>query len=210
MVTEIINAEKKPAECLIKAIDMLRTGNIVAFPTETVYGVGVDIYNTEAIQKIFSIKNRPFSKPLAAHVSSIEMAESILESPPPLFFKLAEKYLPGPLSIITFKKYNIPLAATAGGNTIAIRFPDSKITIDLINKFGRPLAATSANLSGGKFAVTAIEVYKSMKSLIPIILDTGITKYAKESTVIDLTENPVKIVREGAIPAAEILQFIYN
>jgi len=208
MVTEIINAIDEPLECIQRAVSVLNSGKIVAFPTETIYGVGVDLFNEEAIQTVFRIKNRPFSKPLAAHVCSIEMAESILESPSEIFYKLAKKYLPGPLSIVSRKKTIVPNAATAAGDTVAIRFPDCKLAIDLINLYGKPLAATSANLSGGKFAVNAIDVYKSMKSLIPLILDGGTSKFERESTLISIVDDDIKILREGVIPGSEILAFL--
>jgi L-threonylcarbamoyladenylate synthase len=182
-----------------QAVKLLNDGEIIGFPTETVYGIGVDIFNEEAVNKIFILKNRQLNLPLSAHLSSISDVVDVAFDVPDEFFTLADKFLPGPLSIILKKKKSVPDSVTSGLKTIGIRVPDNKIFQKLIEEFGKPLAATSANISGKKSALTSEEVKIYFPNGISLILDGGRCRYSQESTVISLVEFPPLLIREGVI-----------
>ncbi|MCX7909222.1 MAG: L-threonylcarbamoyladenylate synthase [Ignavibacteria bacterium] len=182
------------------AVEVLRKGGIIAFPTETVYGVGCDIFNVKAVEKVFELKKREKTKPLAAHVGSLEQIQMVSNTDVKYFNILYEKFLPGPLAIILPKLPIVDSAVTCGLDTISIRFPDCKEAIELALGLGRPIAATSANISGYPSAIHHSDVEKYFPSELDFIVRGGLTKYQKESTIIDLTQNPPVILREGAIP----------
>ncbi|TAL67692.1 MAG: threonylcarbamoyl-AMP synthase [Bacteroidetes bacterium] len=182
-----------------EAVELLNKGEIIGFPTETVYGIGGDIFNESAINKIFEIKNRPVSLPLSAHLSSVADIEDVAFDVPDEFFILADKFLPGPLAIILKKKKNIPDTVTSGLKTIGIRIPDNKIFEKLSEEFGKPLAATSANISGKNSALTVEEVKNYFPVGISRVIDGGRCRYSQESTVISLVEFPPLLIREGVI-----------
>ncbi len=182
-----------------KAVNSLANGGIVAFPTETVYGLGADIFNENSVKKIFEIKKRDFSKPLAAHLDSVDKVLDVAFEIPDEFFVLAARFLPGPLSIILPKRKEIPSIVSGSSSTIAVRVPDNKIAFELIKRFGKPLAATSANLSGMIPSTTAKEVVEFIGKDVQIILDGGKCKYSQSSTVISLVEKPPVLIREGVI-----------
>lgn len=200
MTTLLLQPDK-----LSLAVEFLNSGFPVAFPTETVFGLGADIFNTEACNSIFSIKERDRGKPLAAHVSSIEMALDVLDNPPEIFFRLAEKYLPGPLALISKKRKIVSDSITSGFDTLSIRFPSDPVCIKLISLFGRPIAATSANISGAESLSTSEEVFNVFDGKIPAVV-AGKSSVGIESTVLALYPEP-KILRVGAISREELEDF---
>lgn len=200
MLTRIVNINKNSIQ---EAIEILKNSGIVAFPTETVYGLGCDFSDTTALKKIFEVKGRSFSKPLAAHISKLEEVEMLADDIPNIFFELAEKFLPGPLSIVLKKKEGVNEIMTAGMNTVAIRFPSDNIAHQLISQYGKPLAATSANISGRNGFISAKDILSEFDNKIPMIIDGGVTKYKIESTVISLVDEPL-LLREGAISVSKI------
>ena len=202
MRTLLIN----PANDINTAIEILANGNPIAFPTETVFGIGADIFNAEACSKIYDIKSRDIGKPLSAHVSSIAMAESLILNPNELFHKLAEKFLPGPLAIICPKNHLVSDAVTAGLNTISIRYPSHPDCLTLIDKFGKPLAATSANISGEKSLDNSNDVMNVFSGAISAII-IGECSVGIESTIISIVDSP-KIFRIGAISREEIEDYL--
>ena len=202
MQTKIVNFTKNK-NIITEAIDILRVGSVIAFPTETVYGIGCDFRNNEAIKKIYQIKGRSFDKPLAAHIGDFEQIKMLSDEIPDIFYRLAEVFLPGPLSIIIKKKQSVSDLMTSGLDTVAIRFPSNSFAIELIRNFGKPLAATSANISGGQSPVNSQEVYDQLSGKIPLIIDTGETIEKIASTVISIVGSP-KILRVGAIKTEEI------
>ncbi|ROL57859.1 threonylcarbamoyl-AMP synthase [Bacteroidetes/Chlorobi group bacterium Naka2016] len=185
-------------------VDILLQGGIVGFPTETVYGIGCDIFNLSAVEKIFDLKKRDKTKPLAAHVGSFEQIEMVANTNVKFFETLYKKFLPGPLAIILPKKPIVDSVVTCGLETISIRFPDCKEAVELALGLGRPIAATSANLSGQPSAVHHEDVLKYFPDCLDFVVQSGFTKYRKESTIINLTVSPPKILRQGAIPIEEI------
>jgi L-threonylcarbamoyladenylate synthase len=203
MIIEITNS-KIDKTIIETAISILNDSGIIAFPTDTVYGLGCNMMNDNAIRKIFEIKGRDFDKPLAAHVSSIEQIALLSDNIPDTFYKLADKFLPGPLNIIINKKSTVSDIMTSGFQTIGIRFPDDEICTTLISEFGRPLAATSANLSGRTSPVSGEDVISQFAGTIPLILNAGMTKYKQESTIISLVDDIPKLLRSGAIQQKQL------
>lgn len=186
------------------AVDLLNKGKIIIFPTDTVYGVGGDILNEVAIQKVYIAKGRDFSKPLAAHVANLEQIEMIGETHNPYFFKLFDAFLPGPLAIILPKKNLVSNLVTGGLSTVSIRFPNCYEAVELSRLFGRPLAATSANPSGLPAPIDDVEIEPTLIKKVSFILKRGSTLYKKESTIIDLSFAKPIIRRVGAIPIEKI------
>ena len=184
---------------IFEAAELIRIGEVVGFPTETVYGIGANIFNYNAVDKIFQIKNRNYSKPLTAHISNIKMAEQVSSIIPDMFYELANIFLPGPLTIIVPAKDILSPIVTANTNTIAIRFPSNIICKKFIDNVGFPIAATSANISGNKSAINVSEVIDELNEKIAAVIDDGNCELKVESTVISLVGKP-KLLREGAIP----------
>ena len=187
---------------LNKYIDLINAGDVVAFPTETVYGLGADAWNPSAIQKIFTIKGRPSDNPLIVHVSGEDQIHDFSEKIPDSAHKLIEEFWPGPLSLVLHKKEKVLDAVTAGLNTVAIRMPDHEIALEFISKTG-PLVAPSANKSGKPSPTKAEHVKADFGEHFPVI-DGKATKVGLESTVLDLTGDQPEILRPGSISRKEV------
>lgn len=211
MYTQIqnINLDETLIEQLLKAKDYLTDNNIVAFPTETVYGLGANGLSEEAVAKIFEAKGRPQDNPLILHISSLEMLKDLAICNDDVF-KLAKEFWPGPLTLVLPKKENVPLAVTAGLETVAIRMPSHPIALKLIELCNFPLAAPSANRSGRPSPTSARMVYHDLRTLIPLILDGGACDIGLESTVLDLSSPTPKILRPGQISPQQIQPFLAN
>lgn len=169
---------------------------LFGFPTDTVYGIGAAFSQLDLIQKIYIIKGRSYDKPLIAHVSSIEMALSLMEQPSAEFYRLAEDFWPGALTLVVKKNASVPDFITSGLSTIGIRIPDCKVTLDLINKLGEPLIGTSANISGQPCTYSHEEAKAALGSQVDLYVD-GTSKCFCASTVYSLVEN--RVLREGPI-----------
>ncbi|TJX68324.1 threonylcarbamoyl-AMP synthase [Soehngenia saccharolytica] len=209
METKIIKIDpQNPEEDLIdEAVEVLRNNDLVAFPTETVYGLGAAGLNKDAVEKIFKAKNRPQDNPLILHVCSVEMVEEIAENISPDAKKLMDAFWPGPLTIIFKRKPNVPDVITAGLDTVAIRMPDNKIALKLIEKLGMPIAAPSANTSGKPSPTCAKDVYEDMYGKIPLIIDGGDARVGLESTVVDLSNDKAMILRPGGITIDDLERY---
>lgn len=191
MDTEIITSKE-----INKAIFALKQGIPIVFPTETVYGLGASIWMPEAIEKIFAIKGRPADNPLIVHISSMEEVFLLGDSLPPLFFLLAEKFWPGPLTLVVKKHPSVPSIVCGGLDSIAIRYPSNLIARELISQVG-PMAAPSANISGRPSPTSALDVLEDLNGKIPWIIDEGASLIGIESTVVSLLgERPV-LLRPG-------------
>ncbi|MGA2298794.1 MAG: L-threonylcarbamoyladenylate synthase, partial [FCB group bacterium] len=195
MITKFFIVDATYKEALRNSVQLIRNGNIIIFPTETVYGIGADIYNVDSIKYLYLIKKRPINKPLGAYINSISMVENICEFIPESFYILAEKFLPGPLSIILKKNKKISPIVTGGLETIAIRMPDNKFILDVLESFGNPLAGTSANISGNESAINAFQAKDFFEGKVSAIFDGGECKYGKESTLISLAGVHPKLLR---------------
>lgn len=198
MKTEILKIDRKNINkaYIKKAADLIKLGALVAFPTETVYGLGADGLNNEACKKIFKAKGRPADNPLILHISHISMLDNLVEEISESHRKLFDLW-PGPMTLIFKKSRLIPEAVTAGGDTVAIRFPSDEIARALISEANTPIAAPSANISGRPSPTKADDVYQDMDGIIPLIIDGGESNIGIESTVIDLSGEKPTILRPG-------------
>jgi len=201
-------------ESIEKGAKILKEGGLVAFPTETVYGLGADAFNPKALAKIFEVKKRPFFDPLIIHISSIETLKEVTdlsllnEETKDKLIILAENLWPGPLSIVLPKNKKIPGIATAGLQTAAIRFPDNETAVKLISFSTGAVAAPSANPFGSLSPTRAEHVLNSIGSNVDLILDGGPARIGIESTVIDITGKRIKILRPGGTPKEAIEKLI--
>lgn len=200
MITEFYTLDGSPsdAQAISRAADIIRRGGLVGFPTETVYGLGASALSTDAAAKIYAAKGRPSDNPLIVHVTQPADAEQ-LAFVPPLYYRLAEKFMPGPLTVIMPKKSCVPDGVTGGLSTVAIRCPAHPVARALIDASGVPIAAPSANRSGCPSPTTAEHVRRDMDGRIEMILDGGPSEIGLESTVIRLTEQGCEILRPGAV-----------
>ncbi|RJG46023.1 L-threonylcarbamoyladenylate synthase [Mesorhizobium sp. DCY119] len=187
-----------------RALALLAAGDVVAIPTETVYGLAGDATNGEAVARIFEAKGRPRFNPLIAHVASMEMAEAIADFDP-LSRKLAEKFWPGPLTMVLSHRVasGIHPLVTAGLDTIALRMPKG-LGAELIAALGRPLAAPSANTSGKISGTTAQAVAADLGSRIKLVVDGGATPVGLESTIVKVEDGRLRLLRPGGVPAEEL------
>lgn len=171
----------------------------MAFPTETVYGLGGDALDPDAARKIYEAKGRPSDNPLIVHIADISDLERIAREVPQQARLLAEAFWPGPLTMIVWKNEAVPYATTGGLETVAVRMPNHPVALELIRRSGKLIAAPSANTSGRPSPTEAAHVYEDMQGRIPLILDGGTVGIGIESTIIDLTEKPVMVLRPGYI-----------
>lgn len=184
---------------IAKAAEVIRRGGLIAFPTETVYGLGANALDENAVLKIFAAKERPPWDPLIVHIFDLTMLEHLVDEPPENFHKLAELFMPGPLTVVMWKKAKVPDAVTAGLPTVAVRMPNHPVALALIEASGVPIAAPSANKFGRPSPTTAEHVLHDLAGRIDGILDAGPTQVGVESTVLDLTKIPPVILRPGGV-----------
>ncbi|MGO3727448.1 MAG: L-threonylcarbamoyladenylate synthase [Enterococcus viikkiensis] len=200
METKIFQVEE-----LKEAAGLLRQGELVAFPTETVYGLGADALLPEAVKKVFAVKGRPSDNPLIVHIADFSMTEKFVENYHPLTETIVEAFWPGPLTLIfPIKKGSLSPVVTGGLSTAAFRMPDNKKTLTLIEETGDPLVGPSANTSGKPSPTTASHVYHDLKGKIAGILDDGATQIGVESTVLDLSGEVPTILRPGAVTKEQL------
>jgi tRNA threonylcarbamoyl adenosine modification protein (Sua5/YciO/YrdC/YwlC family) len=193
-------------------VSCLRKGDVVALPTDTFYGLAVDPVNLHAVEQIYRIKNRQKQKPLSLLIGSLAQAYELVRDSDPLLDKLAERFWPGPLTIIVKAGCKLPLRSTANTGNVALRVPAAAIPRAVVKRFGLPITATSANLRGASECVDAASVLDQIGDLIPLIVDGGPTGHTLPTTIVDLTlgEGRWEILREGAIPAHEIVMALHR
>lgn len=201
MQTEVIEIDREhmDMEAMKRAGEILRAGGLVAFPTETVYGLGANALDEEAAKKIYAAKGRPSDNPLIIHIADMEHLNKIVKTIPEAARKLAEAYWPGPLTMIFEKSDCVPYGTTGGLDTVAVRMPSDTVAAELIRQGGGYIAAPSANTSGRPSPTTAQHVYEDMQGKIPMILDGGAVHIGLESTIVDLTTQMPTILRPGYI-----------
>lgn len=186
-------------EALDKAAQTLHAGGLVAFPTDTVYGVGALVFREDAVERLFTAKIRDPNKAIPVLIANVRDLNRIAKRVPPAAWQLAGAFWPGALSLVLEKSALVPDAVTAGGPTVAVRVPDHPLALALIERAGSPLATTSANLSGQPSSVTADEVEAALGDSVDLILDGGPCPGGTASTVLDLTVVPPRIVRPGPV-----------
>ena len=182
------------------AADILRQGGLVAIPTETVYGLGANALDEDAVHKIFEAKGRPQDNPLIIHVPGPQWLPRYCEDVPPLAYTLARKFWPGPLTMILKRKKVVPDATTAGLDTVGVRCPDHQVTLSIIREAGVPIAAPSANTSGRPSCTCAADCMEDMEGKIDAVVDGGPCQVGVESTIVDLTCDPPRLLRPGGLP----------
>jgi L-threonylcarbamoyladenylate synthase len=185
-------------------VDILRSGGLVAFPTETVYGLGADAINERAVQKVFEAKGRPSKNPLIVHIASLEVSHKYTSTFPEKGLQLARKYWPGPLTLIVDKKEIVPDIVTAGLDKVALRVPNHPVTLELLKNFKGGIVGPSANISGRPSPTTAEHVYNDLDGKIDLIIDAGPTTIGVESTILDVTVDPPVILRIGGLSREDI------
>lgn len=208
METELIKINSIDDEALKRAGQCIKDGGLVAFPTETVYGLGGDGLNEVAAKNIYLAKGRPSDNPLILHINDQKMLSRIVSKVTPMAKKIMTAFCPGPITIILPKSDIVPKAVTGGLDTIAVRMPDNDIARALIKYADTPIAAPSANISGRPSPTTAQAVYKDLQSRIDMVLDGGACQFGVESTIVDCTEDIPIILRPGAI-TKEMLEEIF-
>jgi L-threonylcarbamoyladenylate synthase len=208
-MAEILNAEGSELKvALERAAELIVAGKVVAFPTDTVYGLGADPFNLAAVVEVYRIKGRSFSHPLPLLVNSVDQAIDLTSEPPGVFFDLARKYWPGPLTLVVPASSLVPLKVTGNTGNVGLRWPRAPLALALISTAARPLTGTSANRTDHLACRTADEVDKQIGGRIPLILDGGSTGDCAPSTVLDLTADPPRIVRPGPIPENELKELL--
>jgi len=203
-----INPKKIDLAKIKIAAEEIKKGNLVAFPTETVYGLGGDALNKKAVGKIFQAKGRPFNDPLIAHIADIKELYRLSNEVPPVALQLAKIFWPGPLTLVIKKSKLVSGIITAGLDTVAIRMPEDNIALSLIREAETPIVAPSANLFGRTSPTTAQHVADDLDGKIEMIIDGGKTKVGVESTVLDITTRPVQVLRAGGVSVEKLEEVI--
>ena len=194
-------------ELLQEASQYIKDGKLVLFPTETVYGIGADGLNEEAVKNIFIAKGRASDNPLILHVSNLEMIERIAKDISPLEYELINNFFPGPLTIVLNRQDIVPNVVTANLDTVGIRMPENKIAHDLIELSNTPIAAPSANISGKPSGTNINDIFNELNDRVDYIIDGGDTKIGLESTVIRVINNEINILRPGKITYEDLSKF---
>jgi L-threonylcarbamoyladenylate synthase len=197
--TRLFKVTSPDAPAVHEAAKVLRAGGLVAFPTETVYGLGANALDAEAVARIFSAKERPASDPVIVHLYKREQLEQVALEIPEAAYPLVEKFWPGPLTLVLKRASMIPTNVSAGGDTVAVRMPNHPIALNLLKTADLPVAAPSANRFARPSATTAQHVLEDLEGRVDVILDSGPTSIGLESTVIDLTEDRPTILRPGGL-----------
>ncbi len=195
---------------LNRAVKVLEQGGVVAFPTETYYGLAVDPLNPLALNHLFALKQRAVSKPILTLADDRESLSSLVQEIPALYEPIMDVFWPGPLTLVFQARINLPTLLTAGTATIGVRQSSHPFARQLLRAFGRPITATSANISGRGAAVDAHEVRSQFGSRIDMVFDGGRTPGVVGSTIIGLGEAGLKLIREGVIPFKDIQQIMKN
>ncbi len=187
-----------------RGISILKQGGIVAFPTDTVYGLGASANNRQAVERVYKVKERPQNMALPLLLADTSQVTSVAESVPPIAWLLIHNFLPGALTIVLHKLNSVPDIITGGDVTVALRIPAHPVPVALAKGLGTPIVGTSANLSGRPSPLTADEVYSQFGNKIDLVIDGGQCPGGKESTILDVSRETPVVLREGAISREEL------
>lgn len=204
MNTELLDAVHDENQAVQHAAQLLRAGQLVAFPTETVYGLGACVFNDEAVRSIFVAKGRPADNPLIVHIAEIEDVARVAVSIPPLFSELAAAFFPGPLTVVLDKHQSVPQSVTAGLPGVAVRMPAHPIARHIIKAAGEPLVAPSANRSGRPSPTSAKHVLDDLNGRIAAVVDGGVCAIGIESTVVSIREERCVLLRPGSVTQQQL------
>jgi L-threonylcarbamoyladenylate synthase len=183
-------------------------GSVISLPTDTFYALAADPFNLRAVEQIFQIKGRQDWKPLLLLIDSVDQAETIAQNIPDSFYEIAEEFWPGPLTLILPAANHVPLKITGGTGTVGMRIPNFTLTRLLVQAIDIPIVGTSANLSAHPACASADQVLKQLGGKIELVLDSGKLNATAPSTILDLTKEPARIIREGAIPARALEKYL--
>lgn len=186
-------------EELEECVNVIKNGGIIIFPTDTVYGIGCNVWNEEAIKKIFAIKNRNYHKPINVLCSGMQEIQKLVLELKPKEKEIINTYMPGACTLIANKKKEISDLLTAGLNTVGVRIPSNEIAIELIKKCGFPLVATSTNISGEHDMVEIEEILTEFKDKVDIIIDGGKSEIGVPSTIVQVENDQIKVLRQGSL-----------
>ena len=195
-------------QAVARAADLLKAGRLVAFPTETVYGIGADATNPEAVRKIFAVKKRPADHPLIVHLPDASHIKAWAEDVPELAHTLADALWPGPLTLILKRSAQVPDVVTGGQDTVGLRVPNHEVALALLNAFGGGLAAPSANRFGRISPTTAEHVRAELGDSVDLVLDGGPCAVGLESTILDLSAGRAKVLRPGGVSAERLADLL--
>lgn len=204
--TLTINPKDPEFDIVQKAVGFLRDGNVISYPTETFYGLGVDITNEKAIKKLYELKRRDYSLPIAILVADKAMLEDYIGPVTESVMNLIKAFWPGPLTILFPAGPKISKSLTTNTGKIGIRISSHPVATAIVREFGKPITTTSANLSGYPPSLTTRHVQKYFKDKIDLIIDGGESEPSRGSTVIDISEDTMAIIRDGAIPAEKVIK----
>jgi tRNA threonylcarbamoyl adenosine modification protein (Sua5/YciO/YrdC/YwlC family) len=211
-MAEILKVDTSDAARMEFALEystrLITSGKVVAFPTDTFYGLAADPLNLAAVSEIFRIKRRTADRPIPLLVASLDQAADLAHNPPRLFFQLAEKFWPGPLTLVVPASRLIPLKVTANTGKVGLRWPRAPLAVAMILAAARPLTGTSANLAKNQPCSTAEGVEAQLGPDLPLILDGGNTQGTMASTVIDLVDEHARILRPGGIPESALKEYL--
>ena len=195
-------------EILAHAAEVLRRGGLVAYPTETVYGLAASAFDAEAVARVFDAKGRPAGQPLPVQIASVSKVSALAQDIPESARKLLADFFPGPLTLIFPRRPAVSLLITGGGETVGLRMPDHPVALGILRAFGGPVVCPSANTTGRRAAMSAADVLEDLDGRIDLILDGGPTSDRTPSTVLDLTVSPAKVIREGKISRAALAAYL--
>ena len=189
---------------LEKAAEFIKQGKIVVFPTETVYGIGTNGLDEQAVKKLYNVKQRPLNKPISLLVSNMEMVNQIAKDITEIEYKIMEKFFPGPLTIILKKKNIVPDIVTAGQDTVGVRMPSGEIANKLVKLSGVPIATPSANISGEPSGTNLQEIKKNFEGKVDYFIDEGECELGVSSTIVQVVDGKIQILRQGSITLEQI------
>lgn len=204
MITLKVDPNNPDMKAIRTAAEAIRRGELVIFPTETVYGLAADALNADAVRRVYEAKGRTDKQPLPVQVASLADVGKAAEFLPEHARPLAEKYWPGPLTLVLTKSAALPSVVTSGKETVGVRVPDHPVALALVKEVGSPIVATSANASGEPPATNAMDAVRGVGARASVVLDGGESRFGVASTVVDVSVSPARIVRQGSISAADI------
>ena len=203
-----IDPKRVDKDQMATIVGILRKGSVIAYPTDTFYGLGVNCFSQRAVQKVYSLKKRKSSKPLSVLVSDTGTVRSLAVEIPTLFWELTEQFWPGPLTIILKASSALPREMLGPGDSVGIRLPRILWIQELITETGFPITATSANISGEKEIGNPLKVREIFSGKVDLIVDGGKTEGIQPSTVVDLSSSGLEILREGAVPRSRLEKYL--
>ena len=206
--SEIGERAETPMDELEKAVRILKEGGVAAIPTDTLYGLAADALNADAIERVFAIKERPEGMALPVLLADLEQLSAVGRDLPESVCLLGGRYWPGPLTLIVRRAEGLPARLTAGQETVAVRVPDHQVPRELARRLGRPVTGTSANISGAEDPQSLEELRRQVGGRVDCVLSVGPLPAGTASTIVDITGATPKLIREGAIPFAEIATFL--